>query len=541
MKKIKFTHLLSVFLIVLTVLVVYTASRGSLTDSIGGNYKNIKEYYAVHSNDILKQKLSSKHQDIEGLIITFGPGAKDVTFSADIEIISRNNKKVYNITAGDIQDNGEVYLPLPSDMRKESPNIDLIIDNIHIENNQEIHIMVSDPIENLNLSMNEDIKDNRVLMVKYHLSSIPIWKISIIVLLAIFISVMLLSLEKKLVRDYVLISATLGILFSIYTPIHQTSDEWVHFLKSQDVAQGHLLTPKYNDEVGYFLSQKILDTYIHPLQRDDKYNLDINDYIKKHSINPDPPEEQIFEWQPTTAVYTIIPYIPQAIGIKIGMIFNTDILTANILGRILNLLVYIGLSAFALYKMPIMRRTFMFFLLSPIIIFHASSLSADGILMGTSFIFIALLLKLIFKEKKLSNKDLVILGVSGILMALCKFTYWPLLLLLLFIPYKKYGSKKRYFIVNSVVIGVATLLVAGWNLFVMGYVGDAVAAGNVSAIKQISFIVNNPIQALEVFVRSFDHGLDEWFVMFNVFGFLSTPLRGNYLSISNCLGNNCYN
>lgn len=331
--------------------------------------------------------------------------------------------------------------------------------------------------------------------------------------------------REKIVVEYVLIATIFGSFFAVYTPIHQTSDEWVHFLKSQDVAQGNFITPKHEGNVGYFVSQKILDTYLHPVPRNEKINPDVVDYVKQFSIRPDMKNQQLFESQATTAVYTVIPYIPQAIGIKLAMIADTNIWTANILGRLVNLLAFVMMSAYALYKMPIMRRTFMFFMLAPIIMFHAASLSADAVLMGSSFIFIALVMRLWFNED-FKKSEFVAMAVSGIVMTLCKFTYWPLLLLMLCTRVSKYGMKKNYWLFNIGITGAAGLLVAGWNIFVMKYVGDGLNSGNVSATGQISYMLNHPLEALKVFIRSFDHGLDEWFEMYNTFGFLSTPLKG---------------
>ncbi|MGG0186834.1 DUF2142 domain-containing protein [Bacillus rhizoplanae] len=522
----KRTRWLISFFMIFTVLLLYTSSKSSILRSEGGNFKNTKEGLQLKQGDVVTQQLSSHHKDIEAISISFNQDVKQANFYAKLKLITEHETEEMTITSDNIQDGGELQVSLPEKIQKEATDLKVVLEDIKFDENKGIYVTTAFPLENKNLNINGEVKENKVLAVKYILSSFPYWKIGAILVLSLFVATLLLWVGKRIVVEYVVIASIFGSFFAIFTPIHQASDEWVHFLKSEDVAQGNFITPKHDDTVGYFVSPKVLDTYLHPVAKDDKINPDVIEYTKQFSIRPDPPSEQVFEGQATTAVYTAIPYIPQAVGIKAAMILDTNIWTANILGRIVNLFVFICMSAYALYKMPVMRRTFMFFMLAPIIMFHAASLSADAVLMGSSFIFIALLMRLWFHTESFKKSEFITMGIAGIVMTLCKFTYWPLLLLMLFGGVNKYGTKKNYWLFNISIIGIATLIVAGWNLFVMKYVGDGLNSGHVSATEQISFMLHHPLEALKVFIRSFDHGLDEWIEMYNVFGFLSTPLTG---------------
>ncbi|MGG1606581.1 DUF2142 domain-containing protein [Bacillus wiedmannii] len=521
----KGTKWLISFLIIFAVLLLYASSKSSLLKSEGGNFKNTKEGFQLKQQDKITQQLSNSHKNIAAISLHFNSEVKQAHFSGELKLITKGETENINLTSDMFKEDGELYIPLSKNIQKKSTDLKIVIENIKFDENKGIYITTAFPIEDKMIDVNGEMKENKVVAVDYHLSSLPYWKLGVLLVLSGLVALLLVWAGKKIVVEYVLIATIFGSFFAVYTPIHQTSDEWVHFLKSQDVAQGNFITPKHEGNVGYFVSQKILDTYLHPVPRNEKINPDVVDYVKQFSIRPDMKKQQLFEPQATTAVYTVIPYIPQAIGIKLAMIADTNIWTANILGRLVNLLAFVMMSAYALYKMPIMRRTFMFFMLAPIIMFHAASLSADAVLMGSSFIFIALVMRLWFNED-FKKSEFVAMAVSGIVMTLCKFTYWPLLLLMLCTRVSKYGMKKNYWLFNIGITGAAGLLVAGWNIFVMKYVGDGLNSGNVSATGQISYMLNHPLEALKVFIRSFDHGLDEWFEMYNTFGFLSTPLKG---------------
>ncbi|WP_379970340.1 DUF2142 domain-containing protein [Ectobacillus sp. sgz5001026] len=514
-----------IFISILAIIFLYASSRGDLVHEQAGNTKNLRDYIPLHAGDTVSQYLLPKHTNIEGITIGFNSEASETGFTADVKIVSDSGYDEFHISNLQLNVLGQVYLPL-SKVKGNEKKLEVQLSNIKYDGAKEISLKTAEPFENASVSINDKAYQAKAMVVTYSLASVPYGKLAVLFVLAASLTAFLLFAGTNIVKEYVIIALVFGFFFAVFTPIYQASDEYVHYLKSEDVAQGHLITPKVNGYVGYYVSQKILDTEVAPIERDEKFNPDIAKYIQGSSVTPDDPSKQVFTFQPTTAVYTFIPYIPQAIGLKIAMIFHADIWTANIFGRLANLFAFLAISAYALSQIPVMKRTFMFFMLGPIIMFHASSLSGDAMLMSFSFLFFAMLMKVWFQKEEVTKKERILLAISGCLMALCKFTYWPLLLLMLLVSPEKFGSKKSYIRYNGIVIGIATLLVAGWNVFVMHYVGDAVAGGHVSASKQLAFIMQNPIGALQVFTRSFDHGMSEWLQMYNTIGFLSTPLRG---------------
>jgi len=101
--------------------------------------------------------------------------------------------------------------------------------------------------------------------------------------------------------------------------------------------------------------------------------------------------------------------------------------------------------------------------LFPICLSLAASFSYDVFVITLSFIFIAMILKLIYSGECLEFKTAIPPIIVAVLLAPAKAIYLPLLLLLLLIPYKKYTNSKRVVTVILVALVIASLLWAAFN------------------------------------------------------------------------------
>lgn len=106
-----------------------------------------------------------------------------------------------------------------------------------------------------------------------------------------------------------------------------------------------------------------------------------------------------------------LQFFPQAIGITIGRVFNLGNLPVYYLGRIMNLIVYIFLAYFAIKLIPFGRLIIFMIALMPISMNQAASLSYDTPAMGFSFLYAAMIFKVIYEEKKPDKKQFILLSV----------------------------------------------------------------------------------------------------------------------------------
>lgn len=87
---------------------------------------------------------------------------------------------------------------------------------------------------------------------------------------------------------------------------------------------------------------------------------------------------------------TSVVYWPQGLGIFLGRTFNFSIYGVILMGRIFNLLAYMGLAYAAVRFMPFYKNLMAMFAVMPLSIYQASSLSQDAVLNGVGFLFVAL-------------------------------------------------------------------------------------------------------------------------------------------------------
>lgn len=158
--------------------------------------------------------------------------------------------------------------------------------------------------------------------------------------------------------------------------------------------------------------------------------------------------------------YTPINYLPQAAGLKIGMILTLTPTVSRQLARVANLLVYILLFVVAIKLIPRGKKLLGIIGLLPQSIFLASSLSADAINIAFCAVFIAYVLKIYMDDKKMNNTQIFILLFMGILLFYLKVAYAPLWLLVLALPKKSLKCSRKILLFFTVsIFSVVTYMI----------------------------------------------------------------------------------
>lgn len=265
-----------------------------------------------------------------------------------------------------------------------------------------------------------------------------------------------------------------GIAFLLSSPLLMIPDEPTHFLKSVALSNGHIILEKSNIFVD---------------------------------------------------LYSPIPYIAPASAIFIGKLFNFSKVVLIYLGRLANLLLYIIIVYTAIRLTPVMKWVFLLLALTPMTLYEAASLSADGFTIAISFLSIALFFKLAFDDKKdeIKHKDILIIFILGSMLVLSKPIYVLLLLLFFIIPVYKFENKKMMYLNFLRILLPIIIIFMGWNLMVMGvYVPVSV---HVSPINQILFILSNPIAFISSFLNTIVQNFQYYLITFiGTFGWVDTGL-----------------
>jgi len=250
---------------------------------------------------------------------------------------------------------------------------------------------------------------------------------------------------------YLPIAVTFGLLFAFITPPFQVPDEPSHLYRAYQVSELNLF--KYHDSIPKSL------VHLAAISERMKFNVaqktSRKEILGLSSISL-APEEKTYAESPNY----IIPYLPQAMGMLFGRIFNTSPIFHFYLGRILNLLTAVFLLFLAIKITPVFKWVFFLLGIMPMTLYLMASLSYDASTICLTFLFIAIVFKLAFDTtQKISARLLLFLFIIGILLASSKPPYYIAVFAFLIVPVGKFGSWKKYLITFTGLV-VAVLVVS---------------------------------------------------------------------------------
>lgn len=305
-----------------------------------------------------------------------------------------------------------------------------------------------------------------------------------------------------------------GLIFLFLTPPFQVADEGVHFFRAYQTAQGELVDPTIPSSA-VATAAKFNHLPFHPEQK--------TSFVEIFSLLGLPLEPQNTQKIPSIA-YPPLAYLPQALGIRIGIFFELSPLSLMYLGRLFNLMVWLTLAGLAVRRTPIFKWLLCLLALSPMSLFEAASLSKDPLINGASFLLIASYFDAAFgARQRLRNRDLLGLFLLLLLASLPKSVYAVLGLLFLAVPIAKVGSRKKYFgyFFLTMALLFAILLLGNYFFFH----ARPPSQDFVEWRGRLHFILGHPMGFLEILARTLLKNGGEYLEMFvGVLGWLDTVL-----------------
>ena len=239
----------------------------------------------------------------------------------------------------------------------------------------------------------------------------------------------------------------------------------------------------------------------------------VKDWNKRYAFSTKPVASPIPDVK-TTPVF----YLPQAVGFSIARVLGLGAMGLLFLGKFLNLCCYVALTALAVRTTPIGKSWFAAAGLLPMSLHLAASLSYDACLIGTVFLFTALVFKLAYGTEEMRARELIGLCVLAALFGPCKLVYAPVILLALLIPARVFGGfgKKLLCLMILLLSLVAAVLAVNANVL-EAYFFPAAAeqAGNVSADMShagftASELFSHPFFTLRMLLNSFSARMLNW-------------------------------
>ncbi|MGL5434835.1 MAG: DUF2142 domain-containing protein [Lachnospiraceae bacterium] len=204
-------------------------------------------------------------------------------------------------------------------------------------------------------------------------------------------------------------------------------------------------------------------------------------------------------------VTTPCAYVMPAIGISLGRLAGMNSLGLAVMGRLMNLVLFIAGTYLAMKKLPFGREVLFGVALLPMTLHLSASFSYDGFIMVGIFYLTACCLDLACRAERVRARDVLALALIMAITGPCKMVYAVFLGLCLLIPVRKFGGWKRWLLSAVCVSGawVAAMIlvngqtVASYATETENYITWAQEAG-----YSLELLIHRPVQTLQMFYRT---------------------------------------
>jgi len=328
-------------------------------------------------------------------------------------------------------------------------------------------------------------------------------------------------------RAVLVIGLLTGVAFVFLTPPFQAPDEPDHLSRAYHISQGSLLAERRGEFAGGDLPAslpKLAAPFLQDLafQRDKKVSRAM---LREAFAIPLEPSDRMFVAFKGTALYTPIPYLPQAFAVRIGTLIDMPPLVLLYLARTFNLLTSAALLYYAVRIAPCFKWVLASLALTPMAIFLRASASADALTAGAAFLFISLVLSLAFGPVETTRRSALALFVAVSVVALSKPVYVPLALLVFLIPRTRLGSRGRGVMIKSVVVGLAIAAFALSSWISHSRYTPLHPTDPTHPREQVDHVLDRPAQFIAAVARTYvQEGRNLRTHFIGTFGWLDTPL-----------------
>lgn len=320
---------------------------------------------------------------------------------------------------------------------------------------------------------------------------------------------------------FLLIALPAVILFLVVLPPAWGLDEQVHIARSYQVSQGNWYPDKLAGK-GHFggaipQSLEVALSHGHAvsnsvnreasfLDRKDDPNPSLTNKIDSESIKS---SLVIYDFGPT-GPYAPVPYIPSAVGMGVGRMFDLSVGSTVLLARLFQAVFFLTVVAFALWLLRGTRARWVLFTVAllPSVMYQAITVNADAYTIAVSLLFSAVIYRLLTANERVDRRWVALLALSSVALVFTKPSYALLLGLIPFIPKNIFGSRKRSLIIKASVLFGGFIILGAVSYKGLAY-GDSILlyrdptiAASINLTDQIIYILSHPIHFFQVMIES---------------------------------------
>ena len=292
----------------------------------------------------------------------------------------------------------------------------------------------------------------------------------------------------------------LGIGFIIAMPPMQNADERAHFYRAYEISQGIFVHSVEGASLPISII-KLGDTLHGNLPFHPENKIEYKTILSQFAIDLEPEKNKMIHFHYSTYYFPPVAYLPQAVLIAIGRVFELSPIMIFYLGRLGNLVICGFLFLFALRILPCCKIGVLLITLVPMNISRVASNSADGMLNALSVLFIAFCLRyLLDTTKPLNYRNILNISLIGIGLSFCKLVYMPLLFVGWLIPKNRFiNLTQRIIFISSIILLPIFLVIMWFLLFLPSFdpLDSGFSSKGVDSMRQLEYMFSYPTFFLE--------------------------------------------
>lgn len=543
--------ILLAFLVVWTVVVFGTVNfyKDTLGKESVGNEMS-ENYVELHKQTKVEETIPvSEIENCDSVCIKFATYMRKNEGEVNVLVYGKTTGRIYasaDVNVKNLQDNAFYTISLNKKLDSEVDKYIALSLTSNSEEGKGVATYYSNLkcFENSILSIN-NVNNNGDLTVRFlkQNDNLMMFNNSIIIWMSgsvLFLIVLLVLVQPKLEIIFACMAALFGLTFMIVITPMSVPDETVHYEYAFQLSNyitredNHLIFDEEYQNYGSFSGHhNISAAYTRLVEKIDRpLNLRDRDVVMRIDIDES---------------YTTC-FVPQALGITLARLLKLNMLKTFYLGRLFNLVFYVLCVYIAIKRTPIHKMLFGVLATLPIFMQQAASYSYDCWINGLTFVVISSFLKWMYGEETIDKKEIIFVLFANILLAPIKVVYSLFMLLFVFVPTRRFASKKQRMFVTLLVMFPAIYELTKLlfplaekivdqiitNLTAANHVGNEFATMSIDTgakpyyeggdVFSFSHVLRNPWEAVMIFVRTIRVYIKTWF-----YGSFGRTLSGDTL------------
>ena len=535
--KIVFSIFMTVWVIAIAVtLFTYRTTLGK--ESVGSESYNRTVVEVTKDTKI--EETAPVHKGSSSVSVLFATYARNNKGTVHVTVKGENTGNIYvdqYVKVDQIQDNAYYTFEFNKEIDTKDAKVRVAVESDSNEGEGvAVYYANINEFENGSLAVNGESVEDASLCMRYmfeneEFASFSLGIISWTIFGISLIAIIYLLLEPKWETMFALSAFILGTIFMIIIVPASPPDELRHYEIALQVSNKMMFKP---DNLVDSVYLKYGGMYGH-------YNISAG-YSRFMSdiFGPLNLTGKLVEPSGSLDVLYLVQYIPCALGLTVGRLLGCNMITTFYIGRMTDLLFYVGCLYWAIKKAPVYKFVIGIIGILPMLLQSASSITYDLLIIGFCFMTFGYLLKWLLSDGLIANREVIEIFIICLILAPAKVVYGLLAFLFWFVPKKNFGSLKRKIIIClilcipaaiqifSIAIGPLTLffktLENGTGLDNMLALDNGILKAEEPQSYSFSYMFSHPLETLDIFYRTVRYRIKYWF-----YGALGRGLSGETL------------